>query len=109
MKAIQGATPMNDRDISCTTLIDTLSTSIDRVLEPLLQSGTTCALLDFQNHSNVGDSAIWLGESRWLARRGIQISYTCDITTYSRERLASRLGGGTILLSGGGNLGDFWI
>jgi pyruvyl transferase EpsO len=31
------------------------------------------------------------------------------VATYSRRRLAARLGDGVILLHGGGNLGDFWL
>jgi pyruvyl transferase EpsO len=90
-------------------VVGSLSSRIDDVLEPLLPSGTRCALLDFPNHSNVGDSAIWLGEVEWLRRRGIEIVYACDTTTYSPRHLTDCLGDGTILLHGGGNLGDFWV
>jgi pyruvyl transferase EpsO len=87
-----------------------LSGRIDEVLRPLLVPGATCALLDFPDHANVGDSAIWLGERAWLRRSGLRVCYTCDVATYSRGRLAARLGdGGVILLHGGGNLGDFWV
>jgi exopolysaccharide biosynthesis predicted pyruvyltransferase EpsI len=89
-------------------LVGSLLDRIDHVLGPLLPPGTRCALLDFPNHPNVGDSAIWLGERRWLGRRGAEVVYACDLETCSREQLAARLGGGTILLHGGGNLGDFW-
>jgi pyruvyl transferase EpsO len=86
-----------------------LSGAIDRVLRPLLPPGTSCALLDFPNHANVGDSAIWLGETEWLRRNGVSVVFACDMEHYSPERLAARLGGGVILLHGGGNLGDFWV
>jgi exopolysaccharide biosynthesis predicted pyruvyltransferase EpsI len=89
-------------------LVWSLVAEIDKALEPLLPPGTRGALLDFPNHPNVGDSAIWLGEKRWLRRRGAEVVYACDMETYSREQLAARLGGGVILLHGGGNLGDFW-
>jgi pyruvyl transferase EpsO len=90
-------------------LIAALSETIDRTLEPLLPSGSACALIDYPSHSNVGDSAIWLGEKRWLGRRGINVVYQCDIATYDPDRLSRRLGNGIILLSGGGNLGDLWL
>jgi pyruvyl transferase EpsO len=45
----------------------------------------------------------------WLGRNGVEVVFTCDQETYSRERMAARLGGGVILLHGGGNLGDFWV
>jgi exopolysaccharide biosynthesis predicted pyruvyltransferase EpsI len=89
-------------------LVSELSGTIDRVLRPLLPAGAPCALLDFPDHANVGDSAIWLGETDWLRRADCPVVYTCDMAAYSPETLAARLGGGVILLSGGGNLGDFW-
>jgi exopolysaccharide biosynthesis predicted pyruvyltransferase EpsI len=95
---------------ACAGVISSLSAAIDAVVGPLLPPpGTPVALLDFPNHANVGDSAIWLGESEFLRRHGANVAYACDLHTYSRDRLASRLGrDGVILLHGGGNLGDFW-
>ena len=68
------------------------------------------ALLDFPNHANVGDSAIWLGELALLRSLGVRsVVYTCDLLTYSRDHLAKRIGkNGIILLHGGGNFGDVW-
>jgi pyruvyl transferase EpsO len=86
-----------------------LADGIDAALRACLPPGSPCALLDFPNHANVGDSAIWLGETDWLRRNGHPIVYSCDLETYSRRRLAERLGAGVILLHGGGNLGDFWV
>jgi pyruvyl transferase EpsO len=86
-----------------------LGREIDAVLGSLLPPGVPCALLDFPNHPNVGDSAIWLGETEWLRRHGNPVVYVCELETYSRRRLAARLGDGVILLHGGGNLGDFWV
>src|SRR5262245_16129596 len=96
-------------DTSGEAVVRSLYARIDEVLGPLLSPGTPCALLDFPNHANVGDSAIWLGETEWLRRQGLRLVYSCDLATYSPERLAARLGGGVILLHGGGNLGDFWV
>lgn len=87
-----------------------LGIEIRRVLQPLLPaSGKRIALVDFPNYANVGDSAIWLGEQLFLQQTGFDSTlYTCDIETYSRDRLAQAVGDGTILLQGGGNLGDLW-
>ena len=90
-------------------IADDLAARIDQVLEPLLAGETRCALLDFPNYSNVGDSAIWLGETEWLRRRGVEVVYACDTATYSSRTLSERIGSGPILLSGGGNFGDFWV
>ena len=86
-----------------------LRRAVDDVLRPLVSSSTRIALLDFPSHTNVGDSAIWLGQLASLARVGAPAPcYTCDARTYDRRALAQRIGDGTILLSGGGNLGDLW-
>jgi len=94
--------------INCDDLIFNLNKEIDSVLGPFLSSGAKCALVDFPNHSNSGDSAIWLGETTWLRKNENEIVYLCDLNTYSRERLAAEIGNGIILLHGGGNLGDLW-
>ena len=96
---------MMDRE----ALIASLGRQIDLSLRPLLAGRRRVALLDFPNHSNVGDSAIWLGELAYLRSiESVGLAYSCDPQSYSRAELARRLGDGTILLSGGGNLGDLW-
>jgi len=65
-------------------------------------------LLDFQNHGNVGDSAIWMGEIAFLERRGCRIRHVCTKDDYDRDEVRAALGDGAILLSGGGDFGDAW-
>jgi exopolysaccharide biosynthesis predicted pyruvyltransferase EpsI len=90
-------------------LISLTQSRIKALLQPLLAGTERIALLDYPNHSNVGDSAIWLGELAFLRSCGLpRPVYVCDIATYSSERLRTALGSGTILLHGGGNLGDLW-
>jgi exopolysaccharide biosynthesis predicted pyruvyltransferase EpsI len=89
-------------------LVSRLNSRIDEVIGSLLPRGVKCALLDFPNHPNVGDSPIWQGERAFLRRAGVAVVYMCDGMTYSESELAVRLGGGIILLHGGGNLGDIW-
>jgi exopolysaccharide biosynthesis predicted pyruvyltransferase EpsI len=89
-------------------LVGRLRDRIEETLRPLLAGYGSAALLDFPRHSNVGDSAIWLGEEAYLRAAGLRIRYRCDLTTYSRRRLAASIGSGLILLHGGGNLGDLW-
>ena len=64
------------------------------------------ALLNFPNHRNVGDPAIWLGERAVLQRLDVPVAYTCTPDTFSLRALRRAVGDGTILLNGGGNLGD---
>lgn len=77
-------------------------------LDPLLPRRARCALLEFPDHGNVGDSAIWLGAKAYLRRSGARVVYSSDRHGYSEAKLAQRLGDGVILLQGGGNLGDLW-
>jgi exopolysaccharide biosynthesis predicted pyruvyltransferase EpsI len=97
-----------NRKITHRELIYCLSLKLHEVLDPLLPKNKAVALLDFPNHSNVGDSAIWAGQKILLRALGVSIPYVCDISTFCHSELSMRLQGGTILLSGGGNLGDLW-
>lgn len=94
--------------IPANTLIASLRNQIADVLRPVLPPFDRVALLDFPNYRNVGDSAIWAGEMACLGSLGCRIVYRCDVQGYSRDALAKRIGKGTILLSGGGNLGDLY-
>jgi exopolysaccharide biosynthesis predicted pyruvyltransferase EpsI len=90
-------------------VIQRLSETIRSTLEPFARPYSNCALVDFPNHSNVGDHAIWLGGIAWLADAGIQVRYRCDVRSYDRTRLAQSLDDdGVIFVNGGGNLGDLW-
>jgi exopolysaccharide biosynthesis predicted pyruvyltransferase EpsI len=88
-------------------LVDSLAEKIMRVARSLLSAGTRCALLDFQSHPNVGDSAIWIAQRFILRTIGVRVMYAGG-QTFVPEQLAARLHGGPILLQGGGNLGDLW-
>jgi exopolysaccharide biosynthesis predicted pyruvyltransferase EpsI len=82
--------------------------ALGEILGRLIERGTRCALVDFPRHANVGDSAIWLGERQLLRDLGADLAYVCDLGTFAEEDLARLLPTGTILLHGGGNLGDLW-
>ncbi len=84
-----------------------LSKEIDARLGELLEPGREAAFVNFPNIDNVGDSAIWLGARRALSRAGVEVAYQCEPATYRRRLLAKSVGErGTILIQGGGNLGD---
>jgi exopolysaccharide biosynthesis predicted pyruvyltransferase EpsI len=89
-------------------LIDRLRHRIRETLAPLVRGYTTGALVDFPDHSNVGDSAIWVGEIEWLAESGLHIAYRCDTATYNPRQLERAAPTGPIFIHGGGNLGDLW-
>lgn len=78
------------------------------VLDPLVPEGSSVALLDFPNHSNVGDSAIWLGEYAYLThRKDVTVKYVCEGTAWSagNSKISPEY---VILIHGGGNFGDLW-
>jgi exopolysaccharide biosynthesis predicted pyruvyltransferase EpsI len=90
-------------------MIGSLAAKVRSTVAPLLAPGEPVALLDFPNHMNVGDSAIWLGERALLRSLGVPVAYACDQRGYVPEHLRAALGaGGTILLHGGGNFGDLY-
>src|SRR5262249_58384496 len=77
-------------------------------LESFNLRGRRVALLDFPDYSNVGDSAIWLGERAALREVGAGLVYACHRRSYSRPLLERLIGDGSICLSGGGNFGDLY-
>lgn len=89
------------------TLIDRLRAEIETAVAPLLDGGPV-ALVDYPDHANVGDSAIWLGETAFLRGRGLKAVYASALKTHDHDALAAALPEGTILLHGGGNFGTLW-
>jgi len=89
-------------------LIADLSRTARQALEPYT-TDAPYALVDFPNHSNVGDSAIWAGEIAYFRRHAPRPpSYVCSLADFSMENLLSRCPEGTIFIHGGGNFGDVW-
>jgi pyruvyl transferase EpsO len=89
-------------------IVDEMRSLVADTFQTLIPAKTPCALVDFPDHPNVGDSAIWLGERAALSGFGVPIVYTCSTRNYSETELRSRVQHGTILIHGGGNLGDIW-
>jgi pyruvyl transferase EpsO len=92
-----------------TLRLEELKGTILAMLRPLIGEHRTCVVVDFPNHDNVGDNAIWLGEMAALDALGVEVRYVCDTATYRRQALEEALGRtGLILLHGGGNFGDLY-
>lgn len=78
-------------------------------LTNLLKKGDQYILLDFPDHSNVGDNAIWLGELMLLKEvTGNLPKYICTISNVDFKAIADIPEDFTILIHGGGNFGDIW-
>lgn len=101
---VQGA----EAEAGSVTAVLELRKRAETALRSLVSPGEACALLDFPNHGNVGDSAIWLGTRALLERVGTPVAYASDCLTLDPDRLRKLVGDGPILLQGGGNLGDLW-
>jgi len=88
-------------------LIARLQGEIDKALA-FVAFDEPFALLDFPDHSNVGDSAIWLGELAFFAGAGRRPSYVCNLKNIDWRDLDRVVPKGTIFIHGGGNFGDIW-
>jgi pyruvyl transferase EpsO len=101
---------MSEAQPTNAALIERLTATIRAALDPLIEGAPHLALLDFPNHWNVGDSAIWLGDLAYMqSARGRLPDYTCNVATYDPDALRKHAPDGPILLHGGGNFGDLYL
>lgn len=78
------------------------------VVAPLLDPEQDFALVDFPDHHNVGDSAIYAGELVFLDKHMQRpAAYVCSGFSY-RRNIDEFCPEGPILIHGGGNFGDVW-
>lgn len=90
-------------------IINTIQHKIQDVVNPLVAKSQKYALIDFPNHPNVGDSAIWLGELEYFKNiHKSKPSYVCEIQSFNEQEMRHAIGEGTIFIHGGGNFGDIW-
>lgn len=95
--------------VSHLSVIARLQQRITAELAPYTTDLSNFALLDFPNYSNVGDSAIWLGETAYFkSLLKVRPAYVCTIETFNARELRQAVPRGPIFLSGGGNFGDLW-
>lgn len=78
---------------------------VDRCLSESLAGAQRIAYVNFPNHGNAGDPALWLGGWQRLAALGLRVVYACEPRTYHRELLAAAEPD-AIVINGGGNFGD---
>ncbi|HKX44944.1 MAG TPA: polysaccharide pyruvyl transferase family protein [Burkholderiaceae bacterium] len=92
-----------------TELIETLQRRIDDAILPRIGKLEQLILLDFPNHANVGDSAIYGGQLAFFKQR-LQATQAIvsDGVNVPWERIADAGRDVPIFLHGGGNFGDLW-
>lgn len=74
----------------------------------IVSPGARFALLDFPDHDNIGDSAIYSGEMDFLRHNAMSPAYVSTIANCDWAALEAAIGDGPIFLHGGGNFGDLW-
>ncbi len=90
------------------TTINRLQGLISKCHADLFDPSERFALLNFPNHTNIGDSAIWLGALAYFDRHRARPSYVSEMSTFDGERMNAAIGHGRIFINGGGNFGDVW-
>lgn len=106
------ATPMDariDLNSASNTHLQLLCDAAASVLAQALAGHRECALLDYPDHPNVGDCAIWLGERVVLERLGIRVRFAGSLRTFSERAFRQAVPASTlVLIHGGGNFGTVW-
>jgi exopolysaccharide biosynthesis predicted pyruvyltransferase EpsI len=68
-----------------------------------------CALIGYPNTGNFGDMLIWIGTVLYfLEQPQVKLNYVTTNGDFSAAEMEQKIGQGTILLQGGGNLGDLY-
>jgi exopolysaccharide biosynthesis predicted pyruvyltransferase EpsI len=91
-----------------TALAADLAQRLDDTLGELLEPGRSVALVNFANHHNPGDNAIWLGALAVLQRLRVPVGYASSWSSFSETALRAAVGDGPLLLNGGGTFGDLY-
>jgi len=95
---------------SSRAVVDRLQQTVHQSVAPFNPGSAPFALVDFPDHSNVGDSAIWLGEiAAFRDVWGTRPSYVCNFQNFDSASLERHVPDGPIFVHGGGNFGDIWM
>lgn len=88
--------------------VDSLRAVARDALASALDGARTVALVNFPNHGNPGDPAIWLGSRALLLELGVRVRYRSAWWDLDPGALRRAVGDAPVLLNGGGNLGDLY-
>lgn len=88
--------------------IDRLRAVAREALAQALRGAHEVALVNFPDHGNPGDPAIWLGTRRLLADLGVRVRHSVAWWDFDPDLLRRRVGTAPVLINGGGNFGDLY-
>lgn len=92
-----------------TQVIDDQRSRLESLYRSHVSSGSEYALVDFPDHANVGDSAIWVGEIEILKSiTGREPVYVSRHDNFDLSQFNKACPEGVLFIHGGGNLGDIW-
>lgn len=90
------------------TSVADLRDRAERDLATALDGARAVALVNFPNHGNPGDPAIWLGTRTLLSRLGVKVGYLSAPWSLDVGLLRRAVGDAPVLINGGGNVGDLY-
>ena len=89
-------------------LIGRLRTQVVEAIDEAVPADAPVALVNFPNHANAGDDALWLATLDVLRTLGRHVAYAASWSSYEPGALRAAAPEGPILLNAGGNLGDVY-
>ena len=95
-------------DAATARLLAGIRNQIRAALDPVIAEGEQVGLLNFPNHRNAGDSALWLAAEDLISTRPASVSYRCAWNTFDRSSFERQVPTGPIVLNAGGNFGDLY-
>lgn len=88
--------------------VESLREAALHALSTALDGARTVALVNFPNHGNPGDPAIWLGSRALLRDLGVRVRYASAWWDFDPAAARRAVRDAPVLLNGGGNLGDLY-
>ncbi len=90
------------------SVVAQLQKTILSTMSDLIPSDGKFALLDFPDHDNIGDSAIYVGEADLFKRLAVRPAFISAKNHTDWASMEAAIGDGPIFIHGGGNFGDLW-
>lgn len=95
-------------DTETSRLLADIRHRIRVTIDAVIPAGAEVGLLNFPNHRNSGDSALWLAAGDLLTTRPATVAYRSAWNTFDRASFERRVPHGPVVLNAGGNFGDLY-